>query len=270
MRSSGNERFVACSRCLEVGTGELRAAGQRRAPFVRPISASCSASEVRSHVSMRILMRRATRYEPPASQPSFASCSGEGTQTCSSSEIGSSAFRLAVPSLNPNRLRVVICAVEVDEVRPKPSWDHLTVAVPKAMRARLRTACTATCGSSAHACMQRSPPERAGESLSFGKSGSSVNDGGRRAAMPNRSTPSAVSNSVGPKPIVMLRRDADRPNASPVSSGGASGDPSTAPNSPTGTPRVIFAAASVHCCNRRIRRSRLVVVTSNAAKWSRS
>ena len=31
---------------------------------------------------------------------------------------------LAVPSLNPSRLRGVACAVDVDEVRPKPSCDQ--------------------------------------------------------------------------------------------------------------------------------------------------
>ena len=45
--------------------------------------------------------------------------------------------------------------------------------VPKPMRARLRTACTATCGSSAQAWMQRSPPDRAGSRMSPGKCGSS-------------------------------------------------------------------------------------------------
>ena len=43
---------------------------------------------------------------------------GVGTQTCSSRSAVSSALTLAVPSLNPNRLRGVSWAVLVDEVRP--------------------------------------------------------------------------------------------------------------------------------------------------------
>ena len=43
-------------------------------------------------------------------------------------------------------------------MRPKPSCDQRRDARPKAMRLRLRMACTATCGSSAQAWMHRSPP----------------------------------------------------------------------------------------------------------------
>ena len=77
-----------------------------------------------------------------------------------------------MPSLKPNRLRGVDCAVEVDDVRPKPSCDQRTATVPKPIRARLRIACTATCGSSAQAWTQRSPSDRAGSRLSAGKCGS--------------------------------------------------------------------------------------------------
>ena len=65
-----------------------------------------------------------------------------------------------MPSLKPNRLRGVACVVDVDDVRPKPSWDQRSAALPKAIRDRLRIACTATCGSSAQACTQRSPSLR--------------------------------------------------------------------------------------------------------------
>ena len=65
------------------------------------------------------------------------------------------------------------CAVDVDEVRPKPSCDQRTRAVPNAVRVRLRTACMATCGSSAQAWTHRSPSLRAGSSWSPGKCGSS-------------------------------------------------------------------------------------------------
>ncbi len=84
-------------------------------------------------------MRRATRYVPPASQvappaaaPAPAATSAGWTQTWRSSRRPSSALRLAVPSLNPNRLRGVTWARVVDEVRPKPSWDQRTRTVPNA------------------------------------------------------------------------------------------------------------------------------------------
>ena len=57
-------------------------------------------------------------------------------------------------------------------MRPKPSCDQRTATVPKPIRARLRIACTATCGSSAQAWTQRSPSERAGSRSSPGKCGS--------------------------------------------------------------------------------------------------
>ncbi len=81
----------------------------------------------------------------------------------------SSALRFAVPSLNPMRLRAVCCARDVDDVRPYPSWDQRTLTTPKPIRARLRTAWTATCGSLAHACTQMSPPEISGLDRVAGK-----------------------------------------------------------------------------------------------------
>ena len=97
-------------------------------------------------MSMAIL--RATRYEPPAIQ---AGSSDAAAHTWSRGATRSSARMLAVPSLNPKRLRGVACADVVREVRPKPSCDQRSRARPKAMRLRLRIACTATCGSSAQA-----------------------------------------------------------------------------------------------------------------------
>ena len=95
---------------------------------------------------MRI--RRATRYEPPVSHaescPVVSSASSAWTQTWSSTSWGCSALMFAVPSLNPKRLRGVTCWVDVDEVRPYPSWLHRTEARPNPMRARLRIAWTAT------------------------------------------------------------------------------------------------------------------------------
>ena len=82
---------------------------------------------------MCIRIRRATRYVPPASQPRAAPPSPGWTQTCRSSAAVSSAMMLAVPSLNPNRLRGVTCAGEVDDVRPKPE-----LRPPDARRAERR------------------------------------------------------------------------------------------------------------------------------------
>ena len=106
-----------------------------------------------------------------------------------------------MPSLKPMRLRGVSCARLVDEVRPKPSCDQRTVTAPRPMRARLRTAWKATCGSSAHACTQRSPPLRARSSSSPGSAGRSRSGAGRWPASPKRS-----SKSDGPSPKVTVRR----------------------------------------------------------------
>ena len=83
----------------------------------------------------------------------------------------SSDVMFAVPSLKPNMLRGVTCACEVDDVRPKPSWLQRTATTPKPIRTRLRTACTATCGSSEQAWMTMSPPERAGSRSSPSEAG---------------------------------------------------------------------------------------------------
>ena len=111
-----------------------------------------------------------------------------------------------MPSLNPNMLRGVACVVLVEEVRPKPSCDQRTDTTPKPSRMRLRTACTATCGSLAQAWMHRSPPERFGSSWSPRNAGSSCNASGLRSASPNR-----PSNSDGPKPMVSVSPDAGSP-----------------------------------------------------------
>ena len=132
----------------------------------------------------------------------------------------SSALRLLVPSLNPNMFRGVDWSRVVDDVRPKPSCEYRTATVPNPTRARLRMACTATCGSLAHACTQMSPPHLAGSMISLGNFGRSASAAGRWSAMPNRSLPSLAKND-GPNPIVSVSADAGSPSASPVSSGGA-------------------------------------------------
>ncbi len=167
-----------------------------------------------------------------------------------------------VPSLSPIRLRGVSCSRVVVEVRPKPSCDHFSTTDPRPIRARLRTAWKATCGSSEHACTQRSPPEIAGSIASAGNGPNWRSDAGRCRARPNRSTPSR-SNSPGPKPKVIVSRLGRWPIASPVSSGGSNG---SSLRGPAGSPAVIRAAASVQARSTSTSSARLVVVTSKAAK----
>ncbi len=70
--------------------------------------------------------------------------------------------------------------------------------------------------------------------------------------------------------MVRVSREAGRPRASPVSSGGASGRPVAAPV-PTSRPPVIAAAALVHSLRSLTRDSRVALSeTSKAAKCSRS
>ena len=166
----------------------------------RPIVRSCSPRAARSHASISIRIRRATRYVPCRSHAGSPARS-PATQTCAASAAASSALRFAVPSLKPMRLRGVACARLVDDVRPNPSCDQRTVTTPRPIRARLRTAWKATCGSSAHAWTQRSPPLRAGSSSSPGSGGSGASAGGRWAASPKR-----ASNSAGPNPNVTVSR----------------------------------------------------------------
>ncbi len=158
-------------------------------------------------------MRRATRYEPPRIH---SGSSAGATQRCSRSRSSSSSFRLFVPSLKPMRLRGVSCARLVDDVRPKPSCDQRMTTRPRPIRARLRTAWKTTCGSSAQACTQMSPPDLSGSSASFGNTGSS---GGCVGDCPRGR---ACRRTSGPKPNVTVSRAGRRSSASPVSSGGTS------------------------------------------------
>ena len=169
-----------------------------------------------------------------------------------------------MPSLKPNRLRGVACAVEVDEVRPNPSCDQRTEVTPKPIRTRLRTACTATCGSSEQAWMHRSPPDTAGSIWSPVKRGSSASPGGRNAPMPS------LSNSAAPTPKVSVSDAAGRPSASPVSVGGASGLRLTAPPGVVSAPATIRSAAAVHLRSRARTWAGSFVVRSSATKCSRS
>ena len=106
-----------------------------------------------------------------------------------------------------------------------------------------------------------SPLLRALSRSSPGSAGNGCSAAGRRAASPNR-----LSNSDGPNPIVMVRRDGVSPSASPVSAGGTSG---VAESPGTGAPRVIASAAVVQLCSIETRSARSVPSsTSNAAKAS--
>jgi hypothetical protein len=134
------------------------------------------------------------------------------------------------------------------------------------MRARLRIAWKATCGSSAHACTPMSPPPRAGSSSSPGSGGISASSGGRLVAILKRSPGPGVPNRLGPKPKVMVSREGDSPTASPVSTGGANSPP---PSGTAGSPLHIRAADRVHTRSRSTSSCRLSVVTSKAANWIR-
>ena len=142
---------------------------------------------------------------------------------------GSSALRFAVPSLKPNRLRGVAWAVDVDDVRPKPSWDQRTAAVPNADAGQVADRVhgdlrVVGAGLDAQvAAAERRVEVVAGEVRQ-------LDEAPRHASARARTGPCRpVSNSVGPKPKVRVRPDAGRPSASPVSSGGASYGPSAGP-----------------------------------------
>ena len=121
---------------------------------------------------------------------------GAGPRRAGPARAASSALRLFVPSLKPIRLRGVACARLVDDGAPEAELRPAHASpTPRPMRARLRTAWKATCGSSAHACTQRSPPLRAGSSSSPGSAGRS-RSGCRPLVGAARS---ASSNSDGPE-----------------------------------------------------------------------
>ncbi len=207
--------------------------------LVRPTKPSWSSSGWRSQTSMVMLIRRATRYEPPASHAACGSSSAP-TQTCSSRASVSSALTFAVPSLKPNRLRGVDCDVEVVDVRPKPE-----------LRPADRDRAEADPGQVAdrvhgHLRVLRRRPARTGRRPSGPgrgcRRGSAAGPSGRRAVgrrgRASRRTP-------GPKPNVIVSPAGGSPIASPVSSGGRSAAPSVGPTGPAPWPCIIRSAASV-------------------------
>ena len=190
VRVGGDERRAAAAGRAEVGLRELGAARERRALGLGPADDLLLLAERRAvpglddHPDPPDREVRAAREPAPAAR----ALSPAAPRRARSTSAVSSAFTLAVPSLKPSRFRGVACAVEVDEVRPNPSCDQRMRAEPKAARVRLRTACIATCGSSAQAWTTRSPSERCGSRSSPGKWGSTTSPVGSRSARPNRST----------------------------------------------------------------------------------
>jgi hypothetical protein len=109
---------------------------------------SCSRRDVRSQVSM--VHADLARDEVRAAGQPVGAVVRTRTQTwASTSAVSRPEVGGAV--LEAEQVARGAWARVVDDVRPKPSCDQRSDARPNAIRARLRTACTATCGSSAQA-----------------------------------------------------------------------------------------------------------------------
>ena len=126
------------------------------------------------------------------------------TQTCSSSAAVSSALMLAVPSLKPIGCAGVVCAVEVDDVRPKPSCDQRTAHDAEARSAR---GCAPRAPRPAG---RRSRPGRRGRRrCAPGRGRRPANarqlaQRGRAAVGEAEAVAASASNSDGPKPKVSV------------------------------------------------------------------
>ena len=144
---------------------------------VRPISVSCSRELVRSH-GLDAHVDPAGDEVGAVGQPVGAGSSPSVHPDELVDVVGVLGLEVGGAVLEAHQVARRGLASTVEEVRPKPSWAHRTATVPKPMRARLRIACTATCGSWAQACTQRSPLLRAGSRLSAGKCGSSSSAAG--------------------------------------------------------------------------------------------
>ena len=136
----------------------------------------------------------------------------------------SSARMLLVPSLKPMRLRGVACARLVVDVRPNPSCDQRITTLPRPMRARLRTAWNATCGSSAHACTTRSPPERSRSSSSPGSARQVAQQRGLLRPQAEAVLAAALEERRSQPEGDRQLAPGVRPEASPVSAGGRGAD----------------------------------------------
>ena len=153
----------------------------------------------------------------------------------------------AVPSLKPNMLRGVACALRRRRRAAEASWDQRTATMPKPIRARLRTACTATCGSSEQAWMTMSPPERAGSSSSPMKLRQLRQRRAAAAVSPGRT---GSSNSDGAEADVSVsgRGAARAPRRCPAAA--PPRPASTRRPAPPRRPAVIRSAAAVHSCEQ--------------------
>ncbi len=249
-----DERALAALH-VEVGLGELGAAGERGALVA-------VAADQRLLLAQAGAVPRLDVHVDPAGDEVGAVGQPVGarrrrpraprrTSRCSAV---SSALRLAVPSLKPSRLRGVACLVDVEEVRPKPSWAQRSATraepdpreVADRVHGDLRVvgagldAQVAVAAARGRGCRPGSAAARAATA-------------GCRSSRPNRSLPS-FSNRRRPEAEGEGQPGRRcRPRASPVSLGGASygvGQCSRRPSSPA----VICRAAAVHSLQQRDQR----------------
>ena len=166
------------------------------------------------------------------------------THTCSSMPAVSSAWTLRVPSLKPIRLRGVAWVAGGGRTCGRSrAGTSASTPTPRPIRARLRIAWKATCGSLEQAWIARSPPERPGSRSSPGRDGRSRSAAGRRRGQAEAVVEQRRAEAGGDGQLPT----AAGPRASPVSAGGASGRLESPGH---GQARVIAAAAVVHSRSR--------------------
>jgi len=121
----------------------------------RPMISSCVFSAVRSQNSTRLRITRTTWYEPPTAHAGSAS---PGCTHTSSSISGSSVGAgLAVPSLNPSRLRVDTCPPVSVFGRTNPLAIHRSVRLARVTRISRRSAWVTVSSVPPQICSSRSP-----------------------------------------------------------------------------------------------------------------
>ena len=175
--------------CADRSTGSVSSVPLSGAPLSlnRPITASCVSTLCAFHASRSIRIRRTATYDPPRSHSGCVSAD----QTTSSNS-GSAAARLAVPSTCPIRLR------RVGEENPR--CHHRTVVTSAAAATRCRAAVAAITASSAPTCRNTSPPVQRFSSWSLLNAGRSASPSGCMAFIPN------AGRKPGPIPHVAVRR----------------------------------------------------------------
>ena len=160
-----------------------------------------------------------------------------------------------MPSLKPNRLRGVAWLVEVDEVRPKPSWAQRIAdgaegdpgEVADRVHGDLRVV---GAGLDAEVAVAARRVEVVGREVRqlAGAPGLAVGEAEAVLAV-------LLGTGVGPKPKVRVSPRGGRPSASPVSAGGASYGVGGA-DPPTGSPRGHLRGGRVHAWSSATRSSR--------------